>query len=661
VPDGLRFYSLSIVAGSLACNARCPFCVASMTPLSGIAIRPSDPDFDEIGRVAAFARACGATQAMITSKGEPTLWPDHVTGYLEAIRPHGFEVVDLQTNGVAIADGKPVTAEHLATWRTLGLDVVAISIVHWLPELNRPIYLPYRSTYIDLPKLIDTLHASGFTVRLAAVMLDGYIDGADDLAGLLAFARANGVEQVTVRPVKSTGGRSRRRGQLVHRGQPPERPAEGGPCRVPGGGPCRPDVPVGRHAVRPRRPEHLPHELADQGRPDSRGRPPADRVPGRIRVDVVGARRRAVGETRRSIGIRARMSGEVASGRPPLLAMKAVYSYLYPEVRAAVASFDEAWRPELLRNDVDRNAVVDFIDAVVSPRVASMVHEGASTSTDDLHVPVLDRVGDIHAPFVAGLDGFPWRYPTSGSSEGLFHLLVHLQRTGTTTIRVLDGEYEGYGAWAGHLGLSVESIAIDDASGLAPDNAACWFISNPSARDGCLLPGGLLEDLRARGNRLVLDLAYLGATDPAHASFDVGDPSVEAVVLSLSKPYGLFRWRIGYLWSRTEIPTLYANKWFKDIGRHLLGLKVLEEVGPAALWPRHVDRQREIIEALRRDYDAPVRASDALILAYMPTADLDALPVEVQSLLAPYRRGPNARLCLTPYFETADPIGETWT
>lgn len=199
--DGLRFFSLSIVAGSLACNARCPFCVASMTPLSGIAVRPTDPNFAEVGRVAGFARASGATQAMITSKGEPTLWPDHITGYLEAIRPHGFEVVDLQTNGVAIADGRPVTHDHLASWRSLGLDVVAISIVHWLPERNQPIYLPYRSSYIDLPKLIETLHAVGFTVRLAAVMVDGYIDGADDLEGLLAFARENGVEQVTVRPV----------------------------------------------------------------------------------------------------------------------------------------------------------------------------------------------------------------------------------------------------------------------------------------------------------------------------------------------------------------------------------------------------------------------------------------------------------------------------
>lgn len=199
--SGLRFYSLSIVAGSLACNARCPFCVASMTPLSGITVRPSEPDYAEVARAASFARDCGASQAMITSKGEPTLWPDHISGYLTAIRPHQFEAVDLQTNGVAIADGKPVTPDHLRTWRGLGLSVIAISIVHWLPERNQPVYLPYRASYIDLPRLIDTLHQHDFAVRLAAVMLDGFIDGPDDLDGLLAFGRAHGVEQVTVRPV----------------------------------------------------------------------------------------------------------------------------------------------------------------------------------------------------------------------------------------------------------------------------------------------------------------------------------------------------------------------------------------------------------------------------------------------------------------------------
>lgn len=336
--------------------------------------------------------------------------------------------------------------------------------------------------------------------------------------------------------------------------------------------------------------------------------------------------------------------------------MKAVYSYLFPEVRSTIDAFDAAWRPELLRNDVDDHLVAGWIAENVSPTVGAAVRHGASGAADEIHVPMLDRVAEIHSPYVSGLHTFSWRYPTAGSSEGLFHLLVNLRQTGTRTIRVLDGEYEGYAAWAGHLGMAVEAIPIDEARTVAPDAAACWFISNPSARDGCLLPTGLMEELAGRGHRLVLDFAYLGATDPSLMRFDVSDPAIEAVVLSLSKPYGLFRWRVGYLWSRTEIQTLYANKWFKDVGRHLLGLKVLEEIGPAALWSRYADRQREIVEQLARDHGAPIRPSDALILGYMPASDLDGLSNEARSLFTSYRRGPNVRLCLTPYFEAADPV-----
>jgi hypothetical protein len=255
-----------------------------------------------------------------------------------------------------------------------------------------------------------------------------------------------------------------------------------------------------------------------------------------------------------------------------------------------------------------------------------------------------------------GLAAFRWSYATAGSSEGLFHLLADLRTRGTTTIRVLDGEYEGYGAWAGHLGLRVEPIAIDAAAATAPDPAACWFVSSPSAREGNRLPARFVAGLADAGHRIVLDAAYLGATEAAGIVLDARSPAIEAVVLSLSKPYGLFRWRIGYLWSRTEIPSLFATKWFKDVGRHLLGLAVLERVGPARLWPAWVGVQRAIVHDLRSAYDAPIEPSDALLLAHLPVDDLPALPDDAAALLRPYVRGSRVRLCLTPYFEALDPV-----
>src|SRR5690606_19192592 len=121
------------------------------------------------------------------------------------------------------------------------------------------------------------------------------------------------------------------------------------------------------------------------------------------------------------------------------------------------------------------------------------------------------------------------------------------------------GEYEGYTIQAGHLGLAVETVRLEDVGSLAPDDGMRWFVSQPSARDGDLLPAGLLAALLDRGHRVVLDLSYVGAAAAvARLPIDVTHPGIEAVVLSLSKPFGLFRWRIGWTLSREAVPTLYS-------------------------------------------------------------------------------------------------------
>ena len=89
------------------------------------------------------------------------------------------------------------------------MTTVAISIVHFDPERNREVYLPHRSTYIDLPELIAELHDIGLSVRLACIMAGGFIDSAESIAELVAFGRRNGAEQLTVRPVNQPAeGRS---------------------------------------------------------------------------------------------------------------------------------------------------------------------------------------------------------------------------------------------------------------------------------------------------------------------------------------------------------------------------------------------------------------------------------------------------------------------
>ena len=185
---------LTPIVGGLACNARCPFCIAGMTPENGVTAKAQAPDLSAFAKVCAFAKANHCDSLLLTSKGEPTLWPEQVLQYLKMQRAFAFRSVELQTNGIPIAERKPVRDQHLRQWREYGLKLIAISIVHFEAEANRQTYLPHRQAYIDLPALIADLHRFGYVVRLAVVMLRGKIDSPAKLQEMIAFARLNRVE-----------------------------------------------------------------------------------------------------------------------------------------------------------------------------------------------------------------------------------------------------------------------------------------------------------------------------------------------------------------------------------------------------------------------------------------------------------------------------------
>jgi pyruvate-formate lyase-activating enzyme len=254
----MKITTLSIVAGSLACQAKCPFCVARMTPSNNMTNKLPAVNWRNFRKACLLAQSGGASTVLITSKGEPTLFPEQVTQYLEQLWSFNFPIIEMQTNGIAIVEGK-VTEEQLQKWYELGLTTVAISIVHYDPAKNHEIYLPHRKRkaapqlsaactpgatngeakpagtlidlpvlngpaaettslgaqltaraaegeaagYIDLPKLFKLLQKPErrFSIRLTCIAADGYIDSGAELEKLLAFAAANQVEQVTLTPV----------------------------------------------------------------------------------------------------------------------------------------------------------------------------------------------------------------------------------------------------------------------------------------------------------------------------------------------------------------------------------------------------------------------------------------------------------------------------
>jgi molybdenum cofactor biosynthesis enzyme MoaA len=197
----MQIQTFSILAGSEACNARCPFCISKMTPPLGVHLKEPEVNWRNFGIACRLAERCGVTTAMITGKGEPTIFPEQITKYLRAMAEFRFPIVELQSNGILLVERPEVYSKHLRDWYELGMTTIAVSIVHHLPEKNREIYLPYKSQYIDLPALIRMLHDQRLSVRLACVMANGFVDGREKLQELIAFAREHRVEQLTIRPV----------------------------------------------------------------------------------------------------------------------------------------------------------------------------------------------------------------------------------------------------------------------------------------------------------------------------------------------------------------------------------------------------------------------------------------------------------------------------
>lgn len=104
-----------LIEVTLRCNMACPLCYAS----AGTASPPSDPTLADIGqRLDALKRASGACNVQI-SGGEPTV-RDDLPGIFDLVRQRGFGLVQLNTNGLRLAQ----EADYAATLADAGLESV---------------------------------------------------------------------------------------------------------------------------------------------------------------------------------------------------------------------------------------------------------------------------------------------------------------------------------------------------------------------------------------------------------------------------------------------------------------------------------------------------------------------------------------------------------
>lgn len=194
----MRIETFTVVAGSTACNARCPFCISKQTPNSGVPNTEPKVNWRNLKIGIGLAKANGVTTALITSKGEATLFPSQLNDFVYNLGRE-FPLVELQTNGLLLHGQRWIN--RLTEMYNDGLTTVALSVVHWENDKNREIYTPHKDEYPDLVATIKLLHDIGLSVRLTLMMATPWFDNWKDVRDLMNFSQINKVEQTTIRPV----------------------------------------------------------------------------------------------------------------------------------------------------------------------------------------------------------------------------------------------------------------------------------------------------------------------------------------------------------------------------------------------------------------------------------------------------------------------------
>lgn len=306
-----------------------------------------------------------------------------------------------------------------------------------------------------------------------------------------------------------------------------------------------------------------------------------------------------------------------------LKSIPSVYAYYFPEVRR-------------------------LIDRLVKDYPHQLLLESIFPGLDNYHLPVAEQLVNFYKGYQTGLADFPHRYFSNGSSESIFHLLVWLkQNYPQKPIYVLKGEYEGYKAYARNLGLGVVEVDdIQESNKKLP--LGVWLISNPSARDGNLIKNSQILALANRGHKLILDLAYIGMT--RRYRMDLRHDNIIAVITSLSKPFGLFYYRVGFTFSKEPINTLVPNKWFKNIFSLLITKSIFDNFNPAHFYTSYFKLRQKIFNRIYRETSIKIKPSDVLLLGYLRESEIGRLTPKQKDIIARFKRGNNYRFCLTPYF-----------
>jgi organic radical activating enzyme len=209
-----KVQTFSIVAGTMKCNAICPDCVSKMTtnPELYAIFNWEDVDWHNFEIAADIAIAADARTAMITGKGEPTLYPKQVNDYLAFLAKDIYQkkmpMKELQTNALIFQNYEFQKQEWLKKWHDNKLSVMSLSVVDIEDEVNHAFYNPHQKSYPPLEKTVELLQDLGYTVRLSITMMKDKVDSPDDIDRVVDYCKRIGIPQLSVRPVRKPAGKT---------------------------------------------------------------------------------------------------------------------------------------------------------------------------------------------------------------------------------------------------------------------------------------------------------------------------------------------------------------------------------------------------------------------------------------------------------------------
>lgn len=196
--ETLKTHTFSIVVGTAACNAKCPYCVSKMTQAEACCAVINERRFHTACRIVEQARD-GLVSVLLTGKGEPLLFPEEITQYLQWLKEYRFPLVDLQTNGILLESADK--CGDLNKWAASGLTLVCLSVAHW-DAGHSNILMGISEKGYDFYEEVKRVQSVGLAARVNCTMTRSGCGTIADALRLIDRCRDAGVEQLTLREVE---------------------------------------------------------------------------------------------------------------------------------------------------------------------------------------------------------------------------------------------------------------------------------------------------------------------------------------------------------------------------------------------------------------------------------------------------------------------------